>query len=83
MERVWPILLLVASNCFMTVAWYGHLKFKAQPLWLVILASWGIACFETLGSSMLRIPRTEIHFPASGPFRNSSKALASLIFPSA
>lgn len=41
-----PILLLVASNVFMTFAWYGHLKFKAAPLWIVILASWGIALFE-------------------------------------
>jgi uncharacterized protein len=40
------ILLLTASNVFMTFAWYGHLKFKSAPLWLVILASWGIALFE-------------------------------------
>jgi uncharacterized protein len=41
-----PILLLVASNVFMTLAWYGHLKFKAAPLIVVILASWGIAFIE-------------------------------------
>lgn len=41
-----PILLLCASNLFMTMAWYGHLKFKNRALWLVILASWGIALFE-------------------------------------
>jgi len=41
-----PILLLVASNVFMTLAWYGHLKFKAAPLVVVILVSWGIALFE-------------------------------------
>ena len=41
-----PILLLCASNLFMTVAWYGHLKFKNSALWLVVLASWGIAFFE-------------------------------------
>lgn len=41
-----PILLLVASNVFMTVAWYGHLKFKSVALPLVILASWGIAFLE-------------------------------------
>ncbi len=40
------ILLLTASNVFMTFAWYGHLKFKDQPLWIVVLASWGIAFFE-------------------------------------
>ena len=41
-----PILLLVASNVFMTFAWYGHLKFKTAPLLAVILVSWGIALFE-------------------------------------
>lgn len=40
------ILLLTISNIFMTFAWYGHLKFKDSPLFLVILASWGIAFFE-------------------------------------
>jgi len=40
------ILLLTLSNIFMTFAWYGHLKFKASPLWIVILVSWGIAFFE-------------------------------------
>jgi hypothetical protein len=41
-----PILLLVGSNIFMTMAWYGHLKFTDRPLWGVILVSWGIAFFE-------------------------------------
>lgn len=42
-----PIALLFLSNVFMTFAWYGHLKgFKTSPLWIVILASWGIAFFE-------------------------------------
>ena len=41
-----PILMLVASNVFMTFAWYGHLKFKATPLFLVILAAWSIAFLE-------------------------------------
>lgn len=38
--------LLVASNIFMTFAWYGRLKFKAAPLLTVILIGWGIAFFE-------------------------------------
>ena len=46
MNYVTPILLLLASNVFMTFAWYGHLKFTDRPLLLVILASWGIAFFE-------------------------------------
>ncbi|HZZ90442.1 MAG TPA: DMT family protein [Caulobacteraceae bacterium] len=44
--RLAPIVMLICSNAFMTLAWYGHLKFKDRPLWLVILASWGIALFE-------------------------------------
>ena len=40
------ILLLLISNTFMTVAWYGHLKFREKPLFLVILVSWLIAFFE-------------------------------------
>ena len=40
------VLLLIASNVFMTFAWYGHLKFKSTALWKVILVSWGIAFFE-------------------------------------
>jgi uncharacterized protein (DUF486 family) len=41
-----PVLMLVASNVFMTLAWYGHLKFGSKPLWLVVIVSWGIAFFE-------------------------------------
>jgi uncharacterized protein len=40
------VLLLVASNVFMTFAWYGHLKYKQAAMWRVILASWCIAFFE-------------------------------------
>jgi uncharacterized protein (DUF486 family) len=43
-----PILLLVGSNVFMTFAWYGHLKYKASPLWIVVAASWLIALPEYL-----------------------------------
>jgi len=41
-----PILMLVGSNVFMTFAWYGHLNFKDRPLWVVVIASWGIAFVE-------------------------------------
>jgi uncharacterized protein (DUF486 family) len=41
-----PILLLLGSNIFMTLAWYGHLRFKEQPLLIVIFAAWGIAFVE-------------------------------------
>lgn len=48
--------LLLASNIFMTFAWYGHLKYKAAPLVLVILVSWGIAFFEYV----LQVPANRI-----------------------
>ena len=41
-----PILLLLGSNIFMTLAWYGHLRFKEAPLITVIFAAWGIALVE-------------------------------------
>ena len=55
------VALLFASNVFMTFAWYGHLKYKASPLWIAILVSWGLAFFEyclqvpanRMGSGML------------------------------
>lgn len=53
---VMTIALLVASNVFMTFAWYGHLKFKESALITVILVSWGIAFFEYL----LQVPANRI-----------------------
>lgn len=56
--------LLIASNLFMTFAWYGHLKFKSAPLLAVILVSWGIALFEYV----LQVPANRIghgHFSAA------------------
>ena len=44
--KILPVLLLVASNVFMTFAWYGHLKYKAAPLYAVVLVSWMIAFAE-------------------------------------
>lgn len=47
MKIAFPVLLLVFSNVFMTIAWYGHLKsHRASPLFWVILVSWGIAFLE-------------------------------------
>jgi uncharacterized protein (DUF486 family) len=40
------VLLLICSNMFMTIAWYGHLKHTKSPLFIAIIASWGIAFFE-------------------------------------
>jgi uncharacterized protein (DUF486 family) len=62
------ILLLVISNTFMTLAWYGHLKYKASALWLAIAASWGLALFEyifqvpanRIGSETLSVTQLKI-----------------------
>lgn len=63
--------LLVLSNSFMTVAWYGHLRFKEHPAWAkwglfsVILMSWGIAFFEYC----LQVPANRIGYTGyGGPF---------------
>jgi uncharacterized protein (DUF486 family) len=53
-----PIILLTLSNVFMTFAWYGHLKFRNYPLWMVILTSWGIAFFEYC----LQVPANRIGY---------------------
>ena len=60
--------LLVISNTFMNLAWYGHLKFKSQSVWLMILASWGLALFEyvfqvpanRIGSEQWSVPQLKI-----------------------
>jgi uncharacterized protein (DUF486 family) len=56
-------LLLVFSNIFMTYAWYGHLKdFKAKPLWIAVLASWGVAFLEYC----LQVPANRLGFQQAG-----------------
>jgi uncharacterized protein (DUF486 family) len=55
------VLLLAASNLFMTFAWYGHLKhLNSKPWWIAALVSWGIALFEYL----LQVPANRIGFTA-------------------
>jgi uncharacterized protein (DUF486 family) len=68
---LYAILLLIASNTFMTFAWYGHLKFKDWDAFkkfglpAVILISWGIALFEY----MLQVPANRLGFEGNGgPF---------------
>lgn len=57
------LVLLVASNVFMTFAWYGHLRHQATaPLWLAVLASWTIAFFEYA----LQVPANRIGFQQAG-----------------
>lgn len=71
MRAVYTILLLVLSNAFMTLAWYGHLRFKdfkwsaSLPLFTVILISWGIAFFEYV----VQVPANRLgHQNYGGPF---------------
>lgn len=55
------VLLLTASNVFMTYAWYGHLKtLRDKPLWIAVLVSWGIAFFEYV----LQVPANRAGFGA-------------------
>jgi len=52
------ILLLIGSNLFMTAAWYGHLRYRDEALWKVVLVSWGIAFFEYC----LQVPANRIGY---------------------
>jgi uncharacterized protein (DUF486 family) len=71
MRGTWTIVLLTLSNVFMTVAWYGHLRFKENPtlaklgLFGAILISWGIAFFEYC----LQVPANRLgHLAHGGPY---------------
>lgn len=71
MSAIYTIILLVLSNTFMTLAWYGHLKFKEMSwsqglgLFSIILISWGIAFFEYI----FQVPANRIGFKGNGgPF---------------
>ena len=71
MKQFYTIVLLAMSNTFMTLAWYGHLKFRqlkwfdSLPLIAIILISWGIAFFEY----MLQVPANRIGYKENGgPF---------------
>ena len=65
---IWTVVLLVISNIFMTVAWYGHLKLQASgisanwPLYAVILFSWGIALLEYC----CQVPANRMGFEGNG-----------------
>ena len=71
MKAFWTILLLIVSNSFMTMAWYGHLKLSQTkwgaglPLVAIILISWGIALMEYC----CQVPATRIGYIGNGgPF---------------
>lgn len=71
-----PILLLIGSNVFMTIAWYGHLKFADRPLFGVVLASWGIAFFEYC----LQVPANRMgHLVYSAPQLKGMQEVITLV----
>lgn len=59
------VLLLLASNVFMTAAWYGHLRYKGVDLWKVILISWLIA----LPEYCLQVPANRIGSASWSPYQ--------------
>ena len=73
-----PILLLCASNVFMTFAWYGQLKFPLAPLWLLIPVSWGIAFFEYC----LAVPANRIghHVYSAAQLKTMQEVITLLVF---
>lgn len=88
MKAFYTIGLLVISNLFMTLAWYGHLQFKNYPslaklgLWAVILISWGLALFEYL----FQVPANKLGYRDNGgPFsmfelKTIQEAVSLLVF---
>jgi uncharacterized protein len=72
-------LLLVASNVFMTFAWYAHLKeLSAKPWWIAALASWGVALFEYL----LQVPANRIGYTqlSLGQLKIMQEAITLVVF---
>ena len=59
------VALLTLSNCFMTAAWYGHLRFKNAPLWVAVLGSWGLALFEY----SLQVPANRIGYGVASAYQ--------------
>lgn len=78
MRQFYPVILLTISNIFMTFAWYGHLKFKSTALWVVILASWGIAFFEYC----FQVPANRIghEFYSAAQLKIMQEAITIIIF---
>lgn len=88
MKAFYTIALLVVSNVFMTLAWYGHLQFKNYPplaklgLWAVIWISWGLALFEYV----FQVPANKLGYRENGgPFsmfelKTIQEAVSLLIF---
>ena len=76
---IWPVIMLFASNIFMTFAWYGHLKHKSSAIFIAIMASWGIAFFEYC----LAVPANRIgyaHGWSAGQLKIAQEAIALVVF---
>lgn len=75
---VTPILLLFASNIFMTFAWYGHLGHPKAPLWAAVMTSWGIAFFEY----WLAVPANRIghHVYSAAQLKTMQEVITLLVF---
>ena len=73
-----PIVMLCLSNVFMTFAWYGHLKFDHKPLWILVIASWGIAFFEY----WLAVPANRIGIQVYSPaeLKTMQEVITLLVF---
>ena len=78
MAALAPIVLLLASNVFMTFAWYGQLKFPSVALWQVVLISWGIAFFEYC----LAVPANRIghHVYSAAQLKTLQEIITLLVF---
>ena len=78
MKYAVPIVLLTLSNVFMMFAWYGHLKFKSAPLWIVIEASWAIAFFEYC----LQVPANRIghEYFSAAQLKTMQEAITLVVF---
>lgn len=76
-----PLVLLIIANCFMTLAWYGHLKFLPHdaPLWQAILMGWSFAFFEYV-FMISAVRMLEIQGMSVGQMKISQEVVTLLVF---
>jgi uncharacterized protein (DUF486 family) len=72
------VVLLLVSNVFMTVAWYGHLRFMTLPLWRVVLVSWSVALLEYC----FQVPANRIGYAALSAYQLETlqEAITPIVF---
>ena len=79
MNKYSTILLLIGSNCFMTYAWYGHLRdMRGKAIFIAVLVSWGVAFFEYC----LQVPANRIghEFYSLGQLKVMQEVIAMAVF---